>query len=223
MQFLEYPDRDLAALGVADKLASALRQALAHDERVSFAVPGGTTPGPIFDALSAVDLDWARVTVMLTDERWLPESHARSNAGLIRERLLQGHASTANFIPFYTDGQTAPAAAPVLLQKLSEHLPLSVLLLGMGADMHTASLFPGAQGLAEAMASDAPMLCAIDSDTQPETRITVSAPHLDQALDKHLVIFGDDKRAALDAAMSRRPEEAPIRAVIQGGYVHWAA
>ncbi|MFK7745301.1 MAG: 6-phosphogluconolactonase [Roseobacter sp.] len=223
MNIIEYADRDILAMSLADKLAGALKNALLTNPEVSLAVPGGTTPGPIFDVLSAVSLDWSRVTVMLSDERWVSDTHDRSNAGLIRSRLLQGAADKATFLPFYKDGMTAHEAAPVLSNELETHLPLSVLLLGMGADMHTASLFPGATGLAAALDANAQAVCAIDTDTQPEPRITLSAPVLTGALEKHLVIFGEEKRAALDKAMHLPPEQAPIGAVMTGGTVHWAA
>ncbi|MEP0961615.1 MAG: 6-phosphogluconolactonase [Roseobacter sp.] len=218
----KYADRDMLAMGLADILASALRKSLLTNATASLAVPGGTTPGPIFDVLSAVDLDWKRVTVMLTDERWVPDTHERSNAGLIRSRLLQGPAQKATFLPFFKEGLTAQEATSELSDELSAHLPLSLVLLGMGADMHTASLFPGADGLAEALKPDANAVCAVAPDSQPERRITLSAPVLNGAMDKHLVIFGQDKRDALENAIKRQPQEAPISAVISGGTVHWA-
>jgi 6-phosphogluconolactonase len=222
MRIIDYPDRDLAAMGLADAMAAGLRTSLSLRDRVSMAVPGGTTPGPVFDILNGADLDWYRVTVMLTDERWVPEDHERSNAALIRGRLLQGRAAAADFMPFYRPGMTAAEAAPVLSEALAPHLPLSLLVLGMGADMHTASLFPGAEGLMEALRAEAPAVCPISTPSQPDPRITLSAPVLDGALEKHLVIFGEDKKRALEKARSLAPEEAPIAAVLQGGTIHWA-
>lgn len=222
MKIIEYLDRDMAAMGIADTMVGALDAWLSTHDRASLAVPGGTTPGPIFDKLCAADVDWSRVTVLLTDERWVPDTHDRSNAGLIRARLLQGPASKATFIPFYKEGLSVQEAATALSQELAGHFPLSLLLLGMGADMHTASLFPGAPGLEAALDPRAARLCAVTPDSQPEPRITLSAAVLDGALDKHLVIFGDDKRRALEKAITLTPQEAPISAVIKGGTVHWA-
>lgn len=223
MQFKEYPDRDMAVLSIADSLASALRRLLAGSETVSFAVPGGTTPAPIFDALSTADLDWSRVTVMLTDERWVPTSSDRSNAALVKKHLLQGHAKAAAFIPFYKEGLSAQDASGPLSETYQHYFPLSLILLGMGADMHTASLFPNAPGVEAALARNAPALCSVTPPDQPEPRITLSARVLDAALEKHIVIFGQDKRDALENARGRDPLDAPINAVLQGGVVHWAA
>ncbi|MCV3270888.1 6-phosphogluconolactonase [Roseobacter sinensis] len=223
MIFKENADRDMAIMNVAHAITSDLRKCLLQHEVASFAVPGGTTPGPIFDAMSSVEIDWARVHVMLTDERWVPEDHPRSNAGLVKARMLTGNAAAAKFIPFYREGLSAAEAAPQLSEALADKMPISVLLLGMGADMHTASLFPGAPGTEAAMARDAPLLCAVTPADQPEPRITFSAAALDGAMDKHLVIFGEDKRAAFEKAQSLPPADAPISAVISGGIVHWAA
>lgn len=222
MNIVEYADREMAAIDLANVLAGDLENCLLTHERTSLAVPGGTTPGPMFDALCAADLDWSRVHVFPTDERWVPQDDPRSNAGLIQSRLLTGRAAAATLLPLY-----APAADPedVLAEiesQLVPELPISVLLLGMGADMHTASLFPGTAGLAAALDPDAPILAVLRPDAAPEMRVTLTAPVLNGALSKHLLIFGTDKRAALDRALGLPPEEAPIRAVLDGITVHWA-
>lgn len=222
MKRIDYADRELAVMALADAMAAALRMHLSAQEQVSIAVPGGTTPGPVFDALSAVDLDWARVTVMLTDERYVPEDNSRSNAGLIRARLLQDRAAAAQFLPFYMPGAPAASAAEEMSKALEPHLPLSLVVLGMGEDMHTASLFPGADGLDAALAPDAPAVLSIATDSQPEPRLTLTARVLNGALDKHVLIFGEGKRAALENALGRDPTVAPIMAVAQGGIFHWA-
>ncbi|MEM6887318.1 MAG: 6-phosphogluconolactonase [Pseudomonadota bacterium] len=223
MNFNHYADRDMAVMNIAHALTSDLRRCLLRHEVASFAVPGGTTPGPIFDAMTSVEIDWNRIHVMLTDERWVPEGHERSNAGLVQARLLQGHAAAAQFVSFYRDGMTAAEAVPLVSKELEAEMPISVLMLGMGADMHTASLFPGAPGLEEAMSRTAPLLCAVSPPDQPEARVTLSAPALAGAMDKHIVIFGAEKKAALERAQSLPPLEAPIAAVMQEGAVHWAA
>ncbi|SPH21376.1 6-phosphogluconolactonase [Ascidiaceihabitans donghaensis] len=222
MKFKEYPDREMLVMDVAQQIVTDLNMALVGPDRVSIAVPGGTTPAPIFDVLCAADLDWARVDVLLTDERWVPADHARSNAGLLYRHLLMDRAADAHFVPYYVEGMKAKEGAAQTSGLIEQHVPLDVVVLGMGADMHTASLFPGALGLSDAMAADAPHLCAVQAEGQ-EPRVTLSAAVLNSAVQKHLVIFGDDKRAALDAAMDAQPEDAPISAVVQGATVHWAA
>jgi len=221
MNIKQYPDRDMLAIDLANSLAGELEQALFNHDQVSFAVPGGTTPGPIFDALCAADLDWSRIHVMATDERIVDPSNDRSNAKLIRERLLVNRAAAAQMVAFEAPVEDPDSALPQLAEQVAPLLPVSVLLLGMGADMHTASLFPAAPGLAKALSGESP-LAILRPDTMPEARLSLSAPVLDGALSKHLVIFGADKRAALDRAMSLPPEEAPVQAVLSEITVHWA-
>jgi 6-phosphogluconolactonase len=198
MELKEYPDSEMMMMNLANRIAGDLENVLFQNDRASLAVPGGTTPGPVFDALcGAGRIDWARVNVMLTDERWVPETSPRSNTRLLRDRLLIDKAAAATC------------------------LPLSVCLLGMGADMHTASLFPGADQLQAALQGDE-VLYAMRAPGAPEPRVTLSARVLKDAMTCHVVITGHEKREALEKARSLSPEEAPIAAVLPGATVHWA-
>ena len=221
-EFLDYPDRDMLAIDLANQIAGDLRTILTHEDRAVLAVPGGTSPGPVFDDLCAADLDWSRVDVVLTDERWVPEDHARSNTRLLRERLLVNRAAAARYLPLYAEAEHPEQALEALAAVIRAEMPLAVVLLGMGADMHTASLFPGADLLAEALAPDAPVLLPMRAPGAPEPRITLTAPVLDGALRKHLLIFGHDKRLALETARGKSRLESPINAVLNGAKVHWA-
>ena len=221
-KFVEYADREMLALDLANLIAGELRTALSQSDSATLAVPGGTSPGPVFDDLCAVDLDWDRVNVMLTDERWVPESSDRSNTRLLRERLLTDKAAAANLLPLYAPYDTPEEGLGELAKGIEAQLPLSVVLLGMGADMHTASIFPEADKLDEALAPNAPVLLPMRAPGAPEPRITLSAEALDGAMSKHILIFGSEKRAALENAKGKTPKDAPINAVLNGATVHWA-
>ena len=220
--FQSYPDREMLAIDLANKLSGDLRTILTHEDRVVLAVPGGTSPGPVFDVLCAAHLDWDRVDVMLTDERWVPEDSPRSNTRLIRERLLVDRAAKARLLPLYVPTHEPEEVLAELETQIANELPLAVVLLGMGADMHTASIFPEADRLNAALAPNAPVLVAMRAPGAPEPRITLSARVLNDALRKHVLIFGTEKREALERAQGMLPEDAPINAVLNGATVHWA-
>ena len=217
-----YPDREMMMLRVAQRIASELGETLRAEGRATLCVPGGTTPGPVFDTLSGVDLDWSRVAVLLNDERWVPEGHARSNTTLLRQRLLTGRAAAATYVPLYAPTATPEEALDALSDGVRPHLPISVLLLGMGADMHTASLFPGADHLTAALAPDAPPVMALRAEAAGEPRITLTAPVLRSALRIHVLITGAEKRASLEQATRLPVEQAPIGCVLDQAMVHWA-
>lgn len=221
MSFQEYSDREMLIIEVAQEILDDLKVALLTQENVSFVVPGGTTPGPIFDILCTADIEWNRVHVMLSDERWVPDDNDRSNAKLLRDRLLVNRAAAAKFTPFYVPDVEVAVACKDMSETLASEWPVSVLVLGMGADMHTASMFPQANGLGAALSANADALLPIQAEGQ-EQRVTLSAPVLNGAISKHIVIFGDDKRAALDVAKESLPEVAPVAAVLDGATIHWA-
>lgn len=222
MKIEEYPDREFLMLSLANSIAGELADFLRREGRASLCVPGGTTPGPIFDTLSGVDLDWANVTVFLNDERWVPEDSPRSNTRLLRERLLVGRAAAAKYIPIHADTETPEESLDALAEGLKPHLPISVLLLGMGTDMHTASLFPGADRLEEGLSDSAPLLLPMRASGADEPRITLTAKPLKGAISTHLLITGQEKREALLRAEKLPLTEAPIRALLPNATVHWA-
>jgi len=222
MKFVEYADSEMMMMDLANVLAGELNSALMTHDRVSLAVPGGTTPAPVFDTLSAVRLDWDRVDVLLTDERWVPEDHERSNARLLRQHLLVDHAAAANFIPFYNGADQPAAGVAAVVEKIELMLPISVLLLGMGEDMHVASLLPGCENIASAMHEDAPAIVAMRGGA-PEPRVSLTPGVLNGAMSRHMVITGTAKRAALERAEKiGDPLKAPVLAVLNGLTVHWA-
>ena len=222
MEFIEYPDSEMMMMDLANRIAGALKACLFQHDWASFAVPGGTTPGPVFDHLSSADLDWTRVHVLLTDERWVPEDHPRSNTRLLKERLLVNRAAEAVYVPLYAEAEQPEDVIGDLGDAIEAELPISVLLLGMGEDMHTASLFPGADRLADAMDKTAPPLMAMRAPGAPEPRVTLTAPVLRGAMATHLLITGAAKREALEAARRLPPDEAPVSAVLGQATVHWS-
>lgn len=212
---MQYPDRAILAADLAELVADQLADAIEARGKASLAVPGGTTPGPFLQALAAQKIAWDKVSVMLTDERFVAQDSPRSNTRLLKETLLQGNAAAATLVPMVADGAAPEDVLEALMQGLSPALPLDVVVLGMGEDMHTASLFPGADKLAEALADDAPLLLPMRAEGAGEPRLTLTAPVLRAAGAVHVLITGATKLDALQKALLEGPEaEAPVRVVL---------
>lgn len=222
MEFIEYPDREMLALSLADRIAGQLGQQLRTGGVATLCVPGGSTPIPVFETLSGADIDWDRVTVLPGDERWVERDHKRSNGRLLRRHLLRDRAAAAQFIDFHTGDTSADEAAERLSPQVQALSPITVVLLGMGNDMHTASLFPGADHLAQALAADAPAVVSICAPGAEEQRLSLTRPILKDAMHLHLLIMGPEKREALERAQALDPMDAPIRAFLDDATVHWA-
>ena len=223
MHFSSYPNAADMMQSLSVELVTDLLGALAKNGKATLAVPGGSTPGPLFDLLSLADFDWTNVTIMLTDERWVSTDSPRSNTALIRNRLLVNAAASANYVALYKDGFEPEAGAVALSKQVEPHLPIDVILLGMGADMHTASLFPGAAELAWAQSPEAAAVVSmvpVTGDLEP--RVTLSANVLESANRTHVLILGDEKKAALMVAETADPYEAPIAQFLPNAKVHWS-
>ncbi len=217
-----------ARQALAEQLAEAVYQALADDlvnqSRALLVVSGGSTPVPFFKALAQKPLEWARVDITLADERWVDEQSNDSNAKLVRENLLQGPAAAANFVPLTSDaGTPEEGVAAVAEATAGLAWPASVVILGMGGDGHTASLFPDSQELGLALSTDEPLV-AVRTPSQPQPRITFSADRLHQAKRHILHITGDDKRTVLANAMGGDDVRTlPIRAFLSCPLaIYWA-
>lgn len=216
--------RERLAQQLAESVAEALRTDLVRQERALLVLSGGSTPVPFLQALAQHDLPWVRIDVSLADERWVADTADDSNARLVREHLLTGAAAAANFVPLTSNDATPEQGARVVGERVERLAwPASVVILGMGGDGHTASLFPDSQELGLALSTD-DVVVAVRTPSQPQPRITLSAGRLHQARRHILHLTGEEKRAVLGRALAGDDvRELPIRAFLACPLaIYWA-
>ncbi|PVZ11223.1 MULTISPECIES: 6-phosphogluconolactonase [unclassified Pseudomonas] len=212
----EFTSPPLLAESLAERVVERLRDGIEARGHAALVVSGGRSPVMFFQALARLVLDWSKVTITLADERWVPVTHADSNEGLVKRYLLQGPVAKAHFIGLYraTDSQEESAAqADHALAELGE---IDVLVLGMGDDGHTASLFPASPGLAEALAEDNPRRCVpMLAPSVPHQRLSMTRSLLAGARYPILSIQGQGKLDTLRTALAGDDlAQMPVRAFL---------
>lgn len=215
IQLHRFADSTALAESLAAMVADDLRAGIAAHGQASVALSGGNTPKRFMQALSQQPLPWDKVVVTLVDERWVPATHERSNARLVQENLLQGPAAAARFVPLYREMPEPEAAAATLEADLPRSF--DAMVLGMGADGHTASFFPGGDRLAEALdPSGIARVLPMRAPGAGEPRITLTLPVLLAATRLYLHIEGAEKQAVLQSALSGEGEgkDYPVRTVL---------
>lgn len=202
----------------ADAAAEAIERALAVEGPRTFLATGGTTPGPVYDRLARMDLNWADVTVIPTDDRFVDPSSADSNEPLLRGRLLVERAAAARFLPLKGHGATPGEDAAAAEPNVRSALPARACLLGMGADGHFCSLFPNDPALAARLDPDGDRLVVgtgVSSEKPNVERISLTARAvLESAL---IVIFisGGAKRQVVERVLSDQAFVPPIAVLLR--------
>ncbi len=222
-RFIILDDREEASALAAELVALRLSRAIAANGRASFMVSGGTTPARMLHLLSEEKLDWAHVTIGLVDERWVSPDHPGSNEKGVREKLLRGAATAATFLPMKTSATEPASAVADRSATYAPHLdPASCVLLGIGPDGHTASWYAGAIGIEQAMyPADGAVIAAVDAGNSPVAgefrhRMTLTATPICSAESAVLLMFGEDKRSALEDALKGDEKHYPVRRAIDG-------
>jgi 6-phosphogluconolactonase len=196
---------------LANRVSGEIADIIADKGHCVLALAGGKTPVPFFHALLSREIEWDDVTVTLTDERYVPLDHPDSNEAMIRRELLIGPAAKAKFIGLYAYAETAEAS----LVKLKPPAPLDIVVAGMGDDMHTLSWFPGADGLIPALSTAMGPRLAVVRPGILTPRITFTAKAVGEAKAIHLLIAGEKKKAALEAAFAAPSAEvAPVKRLL---------
>jgi len=198
---------------LATRTARALHEALQQRGRASLALSGGRSPIPLLQALNCLQLAWEKIGITLVDERWVALDHADSNAGLLW-RHMPAVMPRVQWLPLY-HGVSAQQDAEISSEALRDWQPLDVVVLGMGSDGHTASLFPGADNLAQLLAPDAPALCMPSLSSGGAQRLTLTGAALHSARLQLLAISGEDKASTLAAALAGQQPQWPISAFLR--------
>lgn len=214
-QLVVAADAGELARQAAQTIATRIDLALAERERAQIALAGGSTPEPAYRLLGAEHLPWERVDVLLGDERWVHEDDPASNARLLRHSLLaEAPGAHASFHPVPTGHQSPEASAAAFAALLSRLCPgdppvLDLILLGLGDDGHTASLFPGtaATGVTDRSVTV--------SEGKGIARVTLTAPVLSAARQVVFLVSGAGKREALQRLLDpdEPAERTPARLV----------
>jgi 6-phosphogluconolactonase len=186
-----------------------LRQAIAERNTATIALSGGSTPKPLYEALAQQDLPWEKLQIFWGDERYVPHDHPDSNALMARQAWLDKvPIPAANIHPMPTDESDPNDAATRYDRELRQLLKLEqgqfpqidVMLLGMGDDGHTASLFPRTNAL---QVCDR-LVTVGNKDGQP--RITLTIPVINESKAIIFVVAGENKQAALAQIFAPDPD-----------------
>ncbi len=193
---------------LAEKIANDLKNLLEIKEHIYILVSGGSTPKSLFPVLSLLDLNWKKITIGLLDERFVENTSDFSNEKLVRETLLQNHAKEATFIPMVVNPTDEKANTAAVSASYAVFSNPDLVLLGMGEDGHTASIFPNDSGSELALTSTENCL-ATQAPVHPKQRITCTAHILNQAVRTYLTITGEKKKTVFENAAQK---ELPIAA-----------
>jgi len=204
-EWYTFDDRETLDQALAEHVTSKLAQGISARGVAHLVVSGGSTPAALFSLLADADLAWQHVVVMLADDRWVPADHDDSNERLVRETLLTGRAKQAQFLsllPTPDDEVVNLAGLSTLLRSVPR---FDVVLLGMGEDAHTASLFPCASALKEGLTTDAGALVTRPR-TAPHQRVSMSRRRLEMTDCGVIHIVGQNKKSVLEAAIKSGDE-----------------
>jgi 6-phosphogluconolactonase len=211
------PGLTALSLEAAKFAAAAMNAAISRTGHAAAFMSGGTTPRRMLEHLASERLDWARVTIGLVDERWVAPDDPQSNEHLIRSCLLTGAAGAAGLLPMKT-AHESPLQAEV--DRNAAYAPHCVrpafVLLGLGADGHTASWFPGSPELAEVVSvtQEAVVKAVHAPSAATPLRMTLTSRAVSAADQVLILCFGAEKRSILEETGSRHPLDRPIGFVV---------
>jgi 6-phosphogluconolactonase len=214
----KFESSDALARALAAQIAASLAAAVAARGLASLVVSGGKSPIRLFELLREEKLDWSRVCIALADERWVDTNDPDSNEKLVRDHLLRGAAAAARFHGLKNGAPTPDMGAVSAWETFARvPRPFDALILGMGDDGHTASLFPGSPNLPRALNPAAVAGCVgMWAPAAPQARLSLNLSALLDSRRVVLLISGAGKwRTFLAAGAPGAVEDMPVRAVLR--------
>lgn len=207
MQRRVYPDIESLSQGFAEFAAAALHDTLSRKPQATLVVPGGSTPRHYLPALAKCKLPWDRITITLSDERWVDVNDDQSNEKLIKQHLLSHLPANTPFVGLKTAHDNPFDAIETLHQRLDLlPLPVSLTVLGLGEDGHIASLFPGMNP----DSLSAHHCVAVAPPIAPSLRMSLSLNFLAESEQIVLVVTGERKRRLLDRLTTQPDSKIPF-------------
>ena len=223
-KYHSFASRDEMVSVAATQIADAVTSAVATRGAASLMLSGGSSPRPVYEALSDMDLPWDKVTIGLVDDRWITRGQAGSNETFLDATLLKGKAKGAKFIGLKTDDANPAAGVKASEAQLSAiPQPFDVCVMGMGLDGHTASWFPQSNGLKEALdPNNSDTVIAIDARGCPVAgdhpdRITLTLSAVMASKQIILMIPGAGKSDVFKASAAKSMYDAPVKALRAAG------
>ena len=210
---------------LAETIAHKLQLGIGAQGKATLVVSGGSTPRPLFAELAKANIPWEHVTVLLADERWVPSDHEASNEAMVRQHLLQKRAAAAQFLSLLPNFPDEVSNLVRVREQLEDIGTFDVVILGMGGDRHTASLFPCSEEIHEGLSTLDTVLMTHPS-TAPHTRISLSRKRLEDCLWGVVHIVGQEKlEVAYHAKTIGKAAEAPIAVFLspKGQFQLWHA
>ena len=202
----------------AETLAISIGHALDLAIRVHgwavLAVSGGRSPVPMFERLRYRPVRWEAVTVTLVDERVVPPDDPASNGRLVRAHLLREAAASAAFVPLIADADEVADPERAVARLNQAYRQPDVIVLGMGEDGHTASLFPDAPELQTALSDPKPGYLVTHPASAPHARVTLNLSALLAAERTFLAVTGEEKAKVLDRARQGPTPALPVSIVL---------
>lgn len=212
-----FDSKQILNIEFAECIANLLEQAIKAKGSASLAVSGGSTPKPLFGELSLKKIDWSKVTITLVDDRWLAPDHQDSNEKLVREHLMVNDAASARFVGLVNHLDDPFESELAIAKDLDAIGDIDVLILGMGTDGHTASLFPCSKQIQQGLELDrTPSVIAVEPTTASYQRISLTLSKILSAKKVYLHLVGDEKLTTFNDIIKNYSHlEKPIKAVCE--------